>query len=259
MEFEGWTIPDGMPLKDSSKVGRVDLSTLTWAYDSTQNRYTSEGISNSAKFVDDATVATNLYCTTQHTNKSANDVWAGTNGVAIGSAGTIWYKNESTSSTVKPSGYLYYELATAKTQTEQNAFDKLNESLVEQKMLGWTVPSECPIQNEVSGNQFIQKVGRVDLGSETSKNLSWTKYDGHGFNTRIAFTDVKPSGKCYMYDYPQGEDWEIPNAVSITGNNLIIITDDTYASVDSFLNAMSGKYLYYELETPITDTKQSLR
>ena len=134
LEFEGWTIPDGMPLNDISKVGRVDLSTLTWNYDSTNNRYTSDDISNSAKFVDDSTVATNLYCTTQHTNKSANDVWAGTNGVAIGSAGTIWYKNESTSSTVKPSGYLYYELATAKTQTEQNAFDKLNESLADYRI-----------------------------------------------------------------------------------------------------------------------------
>ena len=27
------------------------------------------------------------------------------------------------------------------------------------KMLGWSVPRECPIQNEVNGNQFIQKVG----------------------------------------------------------------------------------------------------
>lgn len=33
------------------------------------------------------------------------------------------------------------------------------------KMLGWSVPKECPIQNEVNGNQFTQKVGRVDLGS----------------------------------------------------------------------------------------------
>ena len=53
--------------------------------------------------------------------------------------------------------------------------------------------------------------------------------------------------------------WVMPallqaNAVSITGTNLIIITDDAYASVDAFLTAMSGKYLYYELATPITMT-----
>ena len=38
------------------------------------------------------------------------------------------------------------------------------------KMLGWSVPRECPIQNEVNSNQFVQKVGRVDLGS-----LNWEK------------------------------------------------------------------------------------
>ena len=59
------------------------------------------------------------------------------------------------------------------------------------KMLGWSVPKECPIQNEVNGNQFVQKVGRVDLGS-----LNW-KYDtttGHErFRTRDNDTPyIKP-------------------------------------------------------------------
>ena len=41
-------------------------------------------------------------------------------------------------------------------------------------MLGWSVPKECPIKNEVNGNQFIQKVGRVDLGS-----LDWNYQYGN--------------------------------------------------------------------------------
>ena len=44
-----------------------------------------------------------------------------------------------------------------------------NKSLVEQKMLGWTVPSECPIQNKVSGNTFTQRVGRAEIGRVEEK------------------------------------------------------------------------------------------
>ena len=53
-----------------------------------------------------------------------------------------------------------------------NGIDILSDNQIEQKMLGWTVPSECPIQNYVDGDGvFHQRVGRVDLGS-----LNW-KYE----------------------------------------------------------------------------------
>ena len=58
----------------------------------------------------------------------------------------------------------------------------VNESMVDQKMLGWSVPKECPVQNYVdSDGVFHQIVGRVDLGT-----LGWT-YDVP--NTQF-YTDI---------------------------------------------------------------------
>lgn len=50
----------------------------------------------------------------------------------------------------------------------KESFSEQSSEMMDIKMLGWSVPKECPIQNEVNENQFVQKVGRVDLGS-----LSW--------------------------------------------------------------------------------------
>lgn len=59
----------------------------------------------------------------------------------------------------------------------------LSRENIDLKMLGYTIPKECPIQNEVNGNQFIQKVGRVDLGTldwqySTSSGRFYKQIDG---------------------------------------------------------------------------------
>ena len=146
--------------------------------------------------------------------------------------------------------------------TEQAVSDEVNElnsNLVEQKMLGWTVPSECPIQNEVSGNQFIQKVGRVDLGK-----LDFVKTTVTGVNRfkSKAITDIKMNAdnelaNIYCDGFTSVKYTELFNkdkVIAIADNTSAYINYSNYSDATLFNNAMCGQYLYYELETPITMT-----
>ncbi len=117
------------------------------------------------------------------------------------------------------------------------------------KMLGWSVPRECPIQNEVNGNQFAQKVGRVDLGS-----LAYT-YESNNIQFYSEVMSSLPQEERWNYNlycnkYPTG---------SISGDSFIAsyggriyIRDKNYTDVSAFKSAMQGQYLYYELASPIT-------
>lgn len=138
--------------------------------------------------------------------------------------------------------------------TEQAVSDEVNElnsNLVEQKMLGWSVPSECPIQNYVDSNgYFHQRVGRVDMGS-----LDWYLDQGSqsgvgrfasaenafdiGKEDAIAYCSkgyyygkYATSDKTYWFDLQK---------------KVLYIQDNTYKDVNTFKSAMSGVYLYYEL------------
>lgn len=127
-------------------------------------------------------------------------------------------------------------------------------SMVDLKMLGWSVPKECPIQNEVSGNQFIQKVGRIDLGI-----LTWLKYTPVSGVFMTSYSDLKING----YIYADGFVYYTPSWIESSPNKCIAIhpsltniyiKDTTYTDVESFKNSVIGKYAYYELATPITMT-----
>lgn len=132
------------------------------------------------------------------------------------------------------------------------------------KMLGWSVPKDCPIQNEVNENQFVQKVGRVDLGS-----LNW-KYDtitGHE-RFRTVNTDtsyIKPVqtnnslAKAYsnIYVVNSADSTYLhvnDKSVAIDPSSIIWVYDTSYTDATTFKTAMQGQYLYYELTTPITTT-----
>lgn len=143
---------------------------------------------------------------------------------------------------------------------------EIKESLSEQssemmdiKMLGWSVPKECPIQNEVNENQFVQKVGRVDLGS-----LSWIYdssiprfYSGdlQNFIKKVKSESDIFSG--YLKDY---NNLSLDNlfysvkdkAIAESTNGTLSIVNLSYTDASAFKEAMQGKYLYYELATPIT-------
>ena len=140
--------------------------------------------------------------------------------------------------------------------------EQQNTEAMDLKMLGWSVPRECPIQNEVNGNQFIQKVGRVDLGS-----LNW-KYDtitGHE-RFRTVDTDtsyIKPVqannalanaySNIYVVNSADSTYLHVNDkSIAIDTSSIIWVYDTSYADATTFKSAMQGQYLYYELATPIT-------
>lgn len=125
------------------------------------------------------------------------------------------------------------------------------------KMLGWSVPRDCPIQNEVNGNQFVQKVGRVDLGS-----LDYLTYESKGFITKLSdiknITSVQSIPNIYCKGYRtvanenQWQDKDISMVVSQPNN--VYLMNSSYTDASSFKQAMQGQYLYYELATYNTTT-----
>ena len=125
----------------------------------------------------------------------------------------------------------------------QEEIDDINSNLVEQKMLGWTVPSECPIQNEVNGNQFVQKVGRVDLGSLSNVGESYFT------STDIKDLIKKPSNNTtvaniYSYNYI-AKSW----SAQAQGDNSVAVEaiNGTIAIALADLSQKPTGYLYYEL------------
>lgn len=149
-----------------------------------------------------------------------------------------------------------------KMLSEENA--KQSTEMMDIKMLGWSVPRECPIQNEVNGNQFVQKVGRVDLGT-----LNWV-YDatsGHErFRTaNVVLSFIKPSqtNGIPANIYTNGYTTNSANGtylhaddkgISVDTDSVIWVYDSTYTDATAFKSAMEGQYLYYELAAPIITT-----
>lgn len=139
---------------------------------------------------------------------------------------------------------------------------EIKESLSEQssemmdiKMLGWSVPKECPIQNEVNENQFIQKVGRVDLG-----RIEWVYDDSYHarFVSEYGLNYIKTpdSNDVIANIFLRGyQVVSTNNLITVTTNNLaaysignnISIRNTSYTDPTEFKKAMQGQYLYYEL------------
>ena len=142
-------------------------------------------------------------------------------------------------------------IPSVKMLAEENT--QQNTESMDIKMLGWSVPKECPIQNEVSGNQFIQKVGRVDLGS-----LDWRVYDGNRFISNIetakAFDDfIKSNAFCKIYKTVSKNNVAYINmSIGIDDAKNVWLRNDSYTDSAELKNSLQCEYLYYELETPIT-------
>lgn len=120
----------------------------------------------------------------------------------------------------------------------------------ELSILGWTVPDECPIQNEVDGNTFTQKVGRVDLGS-----LEWT-YRENKFYTTLSTRSDSISNKAFCSKYSIGSTYSQNNkTITFAGYHAekeVNIFDTSYTDAASFKQSLQGVYLYYELAEEIT-------
>lgn len=136
-------------------------------------------------------------------------------------------------------------------------FDKVDSNFTDLEMLGWSVPKECPIQNEVNENQFVQKVGRVDLGS-----LDWVSVDTNTSLYTTSIKDIKTlSNNVFLLGYSVTS-YDIETS-KMTNKNIkmsgldkqdFYIKNDSYTNLDFFKQAMQGQYLYYELAKPITKT-----
>lgn len=140
---------------------------------------------------------------------------------------------------------------------KENTYQSIE--LMDIKMLGWSVPRDCPIQNEVRDNQFVQNVGRVDLGSLDWLVSTTTAYRFYaivkGIKDITSSTSL-PNIYCSKYrTVPQTNNWidgDISMATKQTG--YIYITDSKYSVPSDFKKSVKGVYLYYELATPVTTT-----
>ena len=129
-------------------------------------------------------------------------------------------------------------------------FDQVNSNLSDIKMLGWSVPKECPVQNYVdSDGVFHQRVGRVDLGS-----LSWHTYLFGNIDCFYALVKERKviNNNIYTSNYSTSNNSPSTlNDKEINGTsneNYIYIRDNTYGTdVNQFKQAVKGKYLYFEL------------
>ena len=150
-------------------------------------------------------------------------------------------------------------IPSVKMLAEENA--QQSNEIMDIKMLGWSVPSECPIQNYVdSDGVFHQRVGRVDISSIVSNESMF----GTSFRLNVP-ADCKKgtdlNGYCKLYQTSASADYKGWNTYRknksigfLSTYDLIIVKDDAYADKTAFKNAMKGVYLYYELATEITKT-----
>ena len=147
-------------------------------------------------------------------------------------------------------------IPSVKMLSEENA--QQDTEAIDLKMLGWSVPKECPIQNYVdSDGVFHQRVGRVDLGS-----LDW-RYETRPSRFNANFSSVKfvsnttpivaYSTKYDIYSFNTAINKD--KAIGVFGSNgiasILAVLDSSYTDADTFRNAMQGVYLYYELAEEI--------
>lgn len=120
------------------------------------------------------------------------------------------------------------------------------------KMLGWTVPRECPIRNYIDSDRvFHQRVGRVDLGS-----LNWNYADDCFIsnvvsNIKTVNWTTKFNGYCSLYIIATYINMSNKTISVNDDNSCIYIKDSKYTDATTFKNAMQGVYLYYELAEEI--------
>lgn len=119
---------------------------------------------------------------------------------------------------------------------------KLNSNLVEQKMLGWTVPTEMPIKNYVdSDGVFHQRVGRVNLGER-----NWIIFDGRFLSTDFVAKSKTTNLLTKKYKPVSDYGYNVNGTIYANGVELYIC-DLSYTDSSLFKSAMQGEYLYYEL------------
>ena len=140
MKSAGTVYDELTPTKATTRIGVVDLGTLTWNYNSTNAYFTTNEISSLYKVPSSNLTVANII-DQKHTTISANDLVSGGQlGIAIRTNGTLMvrdtnYTDATAFKTAMSGVYLYYELATPTEVTFSTA------SLV-------TENAEIPLSNE---------------------------------------------------------------------------------------------------------------
>lgn len=129
---------------------------------------------------------------------------------------------------------------------------------------GWGINDTCYNYIDYENKKFIQKVGRVDLGSNDISYTYNSQYNYFKLNTNIGIKlvgfNTTTNSLCALYDaVSQSAFASLDKVMFIVNTQNLAIKDTTYTDATTFKTAMSGVYLYYELATPIeTDISQYL-
>ena len=167
-----------------------------------------------------------------------------------GTSNTSIYNNfllcKGTSGTYEP------YIPSVKMLAEENS--QQSNEIMDIKMLGWSVPSECPIQNYVdSDGVFHQRVGRICL-YDCYYNIAGEA--SNSFYASLEVNNLRFNGELYCNKYKtvSYSDFIGNDKVICVKQYIFIIRDTSCSDITSFKNANKGVYLYYELATPITMT-----
>jgi len=110
------------------------------------------------------------------------------------------------------------------------------------------------VHDELQNDKAVQRIGAVDLGT-----LTWEKYDvPQGTLFRAVHSDFKggmENDNFICTRYPSKTmATRADKTISSAWPTYIDVIDDDYSDADTFKSAMSGVYLYYELNMPTTQT-----
>lgn len=124
---------------------------------------------------------------------------------------------------------------------------------------GWGISDTLYNYVDFNSKKFIKKVGRVDLGtlnytyvSSNNRSLFQTTIStikGH-INTNTAIICLSTIYKPVTYN-TIWTDKDISYGIITRGSKIITMVNNAYNDATAFKTAMSGVYLYYELETPV--------
>lgn len=241
--------------KAITRIGVVDLGTLTWAVanggaDPSKKRMYSSGLENIAKGTTAGAIPPNLLCPKYNaitTNQSYGNTAVG---MTFGVTGLIYVNDPDYESAVDGTAfkaamngvYLYYELATP-TETDVSLSLTYN---IEPNGTEEVLPSS--------------QYWAVDMGT-----LSWS-YVSPRFLARLTNDTKAPSSNgvkgniyCEKYDVITANDTTtLPDvkgiAIDSSSPPFLIVRDADYTDADTFKASVSGTYLYFEptTKTPYT-------
>lgn len=131
-------------------------------------------------------------------------------------------------------------------------------SVAELQVLGWTVPDAMPVKNTLVDGVLTQNVGRLDLDSLNWSSVNTSNDASVNVSSIMKYpTSTSVKANIYTSSYVTVERANIhtlPKEVCINATGALIVHDTSFASGMTgaeVKTALSGTYLYYELETPI--------